>query len=163
MMPTFHYKITNWGKNVYRPVFFRIFVRLMEEILKNTKEVPAFRKRLTPERARLLYRQIVDKMKKDKTYRNPDYTVRMLADELQTNTRYIAIALAVAGETSYNQLVNDLRLREVCKYFKSPVYAERSLQDIGMMAGFASRQAFYLAFRKAYHCTPKDFREKIKQ
>ena len=133
----------------------------MEDTSRNTVTEPAYRKRLSQERARLLYRQVLEKMKKDKTYRHPEYTVKMLAADLQTNTRYIAAALAMAGDTSYNQLVNDLRLREVCRYFKSPVYEARSVQDIGMMAGFASRQSFYLAFRKVFHCTPKDYCEQL--
>ena len=133
----------------------------MEESFRKTKKEPAFRKRLTPERAHQIYRQILDKMNKDKTYRNPDYTVKMLSDELQTNTRYIAVALAVAGETNYNQLVNSLRLREVCHYFKSPTYQTWSTENIGLMAGFASRQAFYLAFRRAFQCTPKQYREQL--
>ena len=133
----------------------------MENSSLKTKEAPAYWKRLTIERARILYRQIVDKMKKDKTYRDPDYTVTMLAAELHTNTRYVAAAIALVRQKNYSQLVNELRLREVTKYFKSPVHQERSVQDIGMMAGFASRQTFYQAFRKVYHCTPKEYRDQL--
>lgn len=135
----------------------------MDSKSRNTTNEPAYRKRLTTERARLIYRQVLSKMKKDKTYRNPDYTVKMLAADLQTNTRYISAALAIAADTNYNQLVNELRLREVRKYFKSEVYSSWSVQNIGLLSGFSSRQAFYQAFHKVYHCTPKDYRESLNQ
>ena len=135
----------------------------MEETAEKTKSEPAYWQRLTPERAYALYRQIFEKMKKDKTYRRPDYTVKMLAAALHTNTRYLAAALALAGDTNYNQLVNTLRLREVCRYFKSPAHETHSAEYIGLLAGFASRQAFYTAFRKAYGCTPNAYRKQIKE
>lgn len=133
----------------------------MKTVIRHTTDRPEYWDRLSPQRARELYRQIRDKMKKDKTYRNPSYTVRMLADEMQLNTQYIAVALAVGGQTNYLQLVNELRLREVRRYFRSPAHQHWSVQNIGMLAGFASRQAFYHAFQENFHCTPTEYRKQI--
>lgn len=119
---------------------------------------PAYRSRLKADRAYALYVRLLEKLTKEKLYRDPKYTAAQLARDLQTNTRYISAAVAVCTGKNYAALVNGLRLRDACKMLRSPKSAHLSAEEIGLLSGFSSRQAFYLAFARVFSCTPRNYR-----
>lgn len=127
------------------------------ETEKLTKE-PAYRSRLKSERADELYVRILEQLTRDRRYRNPGYTAAQMAKELGTNTRYISAAIALRTGSNYNALVNSFRLRDACRMLRSPRHAHLSAEEIGLLSGFSSRQSFYLAFRRAYSATPRNYR-----
>lgn len=124
------------------------------------KTEPAYRTRLKAERANELYIRILKQLTAGKLYRDPAYNTARLAADLQTNTRYISAAVAVCTGGNYSALVNGLRLRDACRMMLSPNYRKLTVEEIGLLAGFASRQAFYLAFRRVYDCTPLAYRRR---
>lgn len=129
---------------------------------ETTPDAPAYRTRLKAERANALYIQILDKLTREKLYRDPACTAARVAAELNTNTRYVSAAVAVCSGGNYSALVNGLRLRDACKMLRSPRYAHLTAEEVGLMAGFSSRQAFYLAFHRLYSCTPKAYRDAVR-
>ena len=124
----------------------------------NPKPLPAYRLRLKAERSDELYVKILGHLTRHKLYRDPNYTSRQLAEDLNTNTRYIAAAVANSTGNNYNVLVNGLRLRDACQMLRSPRYAKLTAEEIGLLSGFSSRQAFYVAFSKIYSITPRAYR-----
>lgn len=122
------------------------------------KPEPAYRSRLKAEKANELYIKIIEKLTREKLYRDPKYNTLKLAADLNTNTRYISAAVAVCTGSNYSALVNSLRLRDVLKMMQSTQYQDMTVEEIGLMAGFSSRQAFYLAFHRLYDCTPREYR-----
>lgn len=131
--------------------------------ITDNKPAPAYLKRLGPEQVDALYVRIVDRLTRTKLYRDPAYTAARLADDLGTNTRYIAAAVALSTGDNYSALVNGLRLRDACRMMTSHKYRHLTLEEIGLLAGYASRQAFYLAFNRKYHCTPKAYRKQLEK
>lgn len=129
----------------------------------NTKAEPAYRSRLNTEKANELYIQILEKLTREKLYRDPQYNTKRLAADLHTNTRYISAAVALCTGNNYSALVNSLRLRDVCKMMRSPKHKDMTVEEIGLLSGFSSRQAFYLAFHRIYACTPRAYRLQIKK
>lgn len=127
------------------------------EAEKQPKE-PAYRLRLKSEKADELYIRILDHLTRNRRYRNPDYTASQLAKDLKTNTRYISAAIALRTGSNYNALVNSFRLRDACRMLRSPRHAHLSAEEIGLLSGFSSRQAFYAAFRRVYTITPRAYR-----
>lgn len=125
---------------------------------KAEKAVPAYRLRLKAERSDELYVRILDHLVRHKLYRDPGYTATRLAADLQTNTRYIAAAVANRTGSNYNTLVNSFRLRDACQMLRSPRYAHLTAEEVGLLSGFSSRQAFYLAFAKVHNVTPRAYR-----
>ena len=122
------------------------------------KKLPAYHSRMKAEHTDDLYVKILHKLSVGKTYRSPHYTAKQLAHDLDTNTRYVSTAIAVHTGDNYNALVNSLRLRDACKLLQSPKYAKYTAEEIGLLVGFSSRQAFYLAFKRAHNVTPREFR-----
>ena len=128
--------------------------------VSSEKSEPAYRSRLRGERADDIYVRMLAQLTNNKRYRDPDYTARQLAEELGTNTRYISAAVAQRTGSNYNALVNSYRLRDACHMLRSARYAHLSAEEIGLLSGFSSRQAFYIAFRRVYDVTPRQYRER---
>ncbi len=105
-----------------------------------------------------LYVKILQKLVVEKLYRDPDYTARRLAADLATTPRYIAATVARHTGDNYNALVNHYRLRDACRWLALPRYAGYTVEEVGLMSGFSSRQAFYLAFRRSFDVTPLQYR-----
>ena len=123
------------------------------------KARPAYLSRIKDSRADEIYINVLKHLTAHKLYRDPSYTAARLASDLQVNVRYISSAVALATGKNYAALVNGLRLRDACKMLRSPRFAQMTAEEIGLLAGFASRHAFYLAFHRLFSCTPRAYRE----
>mgnify|MGYP000004329532 FL=1 len=114
--------------------------------------------RIRDELSDKLFVQIVEKIGVEKRYLDPDYSAKKLATDLHTNPRYISVVVGLHTGDNYNALVNGYRLRDACRMLRSPRYSEYTIEEIGLMCGFSSRQAFYLAFHREREVTPKQYR-----
>ncbi len=122
------------------------------------KKKPLYRTRLKSARSDELYIKILNRLTTNRRYRDPHYTARQMAKDLNTNVRYISAAVGNGTGSNYNTLVNTLRLRDACQMLRSKRFAKMTTEEIGLLAGFSSRQAFYLAFSRMYDITPKEYR-----
>lgn len=120
---------------------------------------PAYRRRLRSTRSDELFMQMMQRVVMEKKYLDPDYSAAQLAADLSTNTRYISAVVALHTGQNFSQFINSYRLREACRKLRSPRYAGYTAEEVGLSCGFASRQAFYLAFRKVYDVTPQQYRQ----
>lgn len=124
----------------------------------NTKKRPAYMNRLSTERAAALYAQILQKVKKNRYYRDPSFTAARLATELHTNTRYISVAVAACTGNNFCGMMNALRMQDACRMLRSEKHNTLTLEEIALHAGFSSRQVFYKVFQQTYGCTPRTYR-----
>ncbi len=124
---------------------------------------PAYRYRLKAEKANEIYIKIIEKLTREKLYRDPTYNTFRLSEDLNISTRYISAAVSVCTGNNYNALVNGLRLRDVVRMMQSDQFKEMTVEEIGLLAGFASRQTFYMAFHRVYDCTPRVYRAKLEK
>ena len=109
--------------------------------LREKKEKKAaYRSLIRPELADELYDRILNIIVVQKKYRDPNYSAKDLAKELQTNTRYLSAVV--------NSRLTDKR------------YADKNVEEISTMVGFANRQSFYAAFYKNVGETPNGYRKK---
>lgn len=106
-----------------------------------------------------IYASLVDKITKGHRYREMGITAKMLADEMGVSQGYISATLRRHGNANFKSMVNALRLRDACKMLRSPRYANRTIEEISLLVGFASRQAFHKAFSKIYVVSPSEYRE----
>lgn len=118
----------------------------------------SYRTRLKAERSDRLYLQVLQHLLTGHRYRDPHYTATRLAADLQTNTRYISAAVANSTGDNFNALVNSLRVRDACRMLSQARFDRYTVEEVGLMAGFSSRQAFYLAFSRRYQVTPLAYR-----
>lgn len=120
---------------------------------------PQYQWGLSDKHSDRIYAALMDKITKGRRYRETRLTAKTIAEEIGTDPRYISATLRRHGEANFNAVVNGLRLRDACKMMRSPRYANLSAEEIGLLSGFASRQAFYKAFNKLYDVTPAQYRK----
>lgn len=115
--------------------------------------------RFSAERVDRSFLQIMQQLTRGKRYRYADCTAKQFAEELQMTPREIAAVVARQTGDNFRTLVNKYRLRDAREMLRSPRYAHLTVEEIGLMVGYASRQAFYIAFSKAYEETPLHYRQ----
>ena len=118
----------------------------------------AYRSMIKAEMVDDLYEKILKIFIVDKKYRDPEYSAKQLAKELNTNTRYISAVVNVRFHQNYSSLVNEFRVKEAQHFLTDKRYMDKTMEEISAMVGFANRQSFYAAFYKNYGITPRLYR-----
>ena len=122
---------------------------------------PAYQARVNQELIESLQRKIQQKIVFEKKYRDKSYTAKMLADELETNTRYIAATLSMRYNTNFNNYINKYRINDTISMLTNKRYAEMNMEEIGLIVGFSNRQSFYTAFKEITGVSPKVYKRKF--
>lgn len=135
----------------------------MNEDTAKSHTLPAYCSRIDAEKAAKLYADVLKQLNKRHRYRTATYNTRQLSADLGTNTRYISAAIMVCTGHNFNALVNGLRLRDVCRLMVMKQHANATVEFLGLLAGFSTRQSFYQAFRRTFGTTPTLFREQLKE
>ena len=124
------------------------------------KKTPKYLKWISPETSDDLKRRIWDILVTEKAYKDKSFSAKLLAEKLNTNTRYVSLVLNTRFQKNYTSFVNGLRVEEAMRILVDRKYAQYSIQDISDMVGFSCRQSFYNAFVKTRGISPQEYREK---
>lgn len=95
----------------------------------------------------------------ERKYRDPGYSCKKLAEDLQSNSRYVSAVCATRFHKNYSELVNDYRITDAMSLLIDKRYVKMSVEDIGEMVGFSTRQSFYANFFRRLGCTPRQYRQ----
>ena len=129
--------------------------------LREKKEKDAaYRSLIRRELADELYDKILNIVVVQKKYRDADYSAKDLAKELQTNTRYLSAVVNSRFGMNYSCLLNEYRVKEAQHLLTDKRYADKNVEEISTMVGFANRQSFYAAFYKNVGETPNGYRKR---
>ena len=128
--------------------------KLPYRLRNKTKNAAPYRSLIRPELADELYDKIMAIVVLQKKYRDPNYTAKKLAEELQTNTRYLSAVINSRFGMNYSCLLNECRVKEALHLLVDKRYVDKNIGEISTMVGFASRQSFYAAFFKTIGETP---------
>lgn len=126
---------------------------------KKSKEA-SYRTMIRAELADELYDKIMNIIVIQKKYRDPNYSAKDLAKELQTNTRYLSAVVNSRFNMNYSCLLNEYRIKEAMHLLVDRRYVDKNVEEISTMVGFANRQSFYAAFYKYVGITPREYRLK---
>lgn len=126
------------------------------------KKRPAYFSHISTDASDRLRQGIIDLLISRKGYKDKQFTARRMAELLNTNSRYVSIAVQQHFHMNYTSLLNKLRTEEVMTMLADPNCADMALQEIADAAGFSNRQTFYSAFRKHCGMTPAEYRETVK-
>lgn len=110
------------------------------------------------EKLSTLYVKLLQILTDEKLYLDPDVTSAMMAKRLECTAARISAAVSLCTGKNYSYMVNNLRLREVCRRLSSVRFAEMTIEDIGLSCGYRSRQSFYNAFQRHFGMTPLAWR-----
>lgn len=127
-------------------------------ITEKKEKEPAYRSLVSPQLMDELKEKILDIILIQKKYKDKNYSAKMLADELGTNTRYISATVNVRFHMNYSSFVNKFRIEEAMALLADKRYQDLNVEDISDVVGFANRQSFYSAFYKLNKCSPREYR-----
>ncbi|KAA6350563.1 HTH-type transcriptional activator RhaR [termite gut metagenome] len=119
----------------------------------------AYRSLIKPELADELYDKIMDIIIMQKKYKDPNYSAKKLAKELNTNTRYLSAVINSRFGMNYSSLLNEHRVNDAKHLLIDKRYVKKNVEEISAMVGFANRQSFYAAFHKNVGETPRTYRK----
>ena len=120
----------------------------------------AYRSLIRAELADELYDKILNIIVVQKKYKDPNYSAKDLARELKTNTRYLSAVVNSRLGKNYSCLLNEYRIKDAKHLLVDKRYADKNVEEISSMVGFANRQSFYAAFYKNVGETPNGFRKR---
>jgi len=125
-----------------------------------TEKKAAYRTVVNPALMEELKGKILNIILIQKKYKDKDYSAKRLAEDLCTNTRYISAVVNMQFHKNYSSFVNQFRIEEAMSKLVDKNLPDLSMEDIGLMVGFANRQSFYAAFYKVTGMTPREYRLK---
>ncbi|MCX7696104.1 MAG: helix-turn-helix domain-containing protein [Bacteroidales bacterium] len=126
----------------------------------NEKSSQSTSSTLTEEFKESLFHQILELLKREKIYLNPDLTITTIAKLLNTNYKYISQVINEKAKTNFYNFINEYRIAEATENIKK--YKETlTLDAIAQMSGFRSRSTFINAFKKKMNVTPGEFLKNI--
>ena len=121
----------------------------------------AYRTMIRAELADELYQKIVDIVIVKKKYKDPNFSSKDLAKLLQTNTRYLSAVVNSRFGMNYSCLLNEYRVKDALRLLSDKKNAEKNIEEISAMVGFANRQSFYAAFYRIIGETPNGYRKRM--
>ena len=137
-----------------------ITVASIAKVREKKEKNAAYRSLIRPELADELYDKILNIVVVQKKYKDPDYSAKDLAKELKTNTRYLSAVVNSRFGMNYSCLLNEYRVKDAKHLLTDKRYADKNVEEISTMVGFANRQSFYAAFYKNVGETPNGYRKK---
>ena len=111
------------------------------------------------QRAEELSRRINAIVVGQKRYHDKNYTARQLVEDLGTNSRYVSVALRQSFGLNFRQYMNSLRVEEAKDILCDPDMDALSIEEVGDMVGFITRQSFHDSFRDFTGKTPGAWRK----
>ncbi|MCR9249283.1 MAG: helix-turn-helix domain-containing protein [bacterium] len=117
---------------------------------------------LTEENTTDILNNLRDYMLKQKPYLNPKLTIGLLAKESNISERSISQAINQQLSKSFTDFVNEYRVEEFKQKCTDTNLEHMSLLGLAMDAGFQSKSAFNMVFKKVTGLTPSQYKKSLK-
>nr|WP_319509635.1 helix-turn-helix domain-containing protein [uncultured Draconibacterium sp.] len=104
-----------------------------------------------------LYKNLKILFEEEKIYRDPNLSIRLLADKLETNTTYLSLVINQRFEESFKSILNKYRVNEARLILETKQYANLTIEGIAEKVGYHSRSTFYSAFKEITGLTPTQY------
>ncbi len=103
---------------------------------------------------------IDDAMNDTRVISNPDFSLQMLAEMVESNMSYVSRIINNSYQKSFKTLLNERRIQEAChKLTDRQHYGSYTMQVIYEEVGYKSASSFIRAFKRVYNMTPSEFQK----
>ena len=113
---------------------------------------------LSDNQKRELYFKLLNLMKTEKPYLNPDLTATQLAEKLEISQNYLSQLLNEVVGKNFYEFINNYRIEEAKKIL-SDKEDNRTILSIAYDVGFNSKTTFNTAFKKIVNMSPTGYRK----
>ena len=91
---------------------------------------------------------------------NPDFSLQMLAEMVESNMSYVSRIINNSYQKSFKTLLNERRIQEAChKLTDRQHYGSYTMQVIYEAVGYKSASSFIRAFKRVYNMTPSEYQK----
>jgi AraC-like DNA-binding protein/succinate dehydrogenase hydrophobic anchor subunit len=104
---------------------------------------------------------LLDHMKKEKPYLDPDLTLARLAQDVQVSPENLSSLLNGQLKMNFFDFVNHYRVEEFKKLCKAPETSNLSIMGMAWESGFNSKATFNRVFKNLTNLTPGDYLKKV--
>jgi AraC-like DNA-binding protein len=112
------------------------------------------------EQYKKVWEQIIAHFEAKEPYISQNYTISILATEINTNASYVSRAIAANSEHNFSSLVNHFRIEKAKKMLVHGDLKRFSMEYIYTSSGFKYQSTFNDAFKKQEGITPSEFATK---
>lgn len=109
------------------------------------------------------YKKILTLFNKEKIYRNPNLSLDCLAERLSISSGYLSRLINDITNKSFNQFVNEYRVKESQKNLVSKEFSHYNILSIGLESGFNSKASFNRNFKEITGLSPQEYIFKTKK
>ena len=100
------------------------------------------------------------KMEQERVYTDCTLTLDKLAKQLGTNRSTLSKAINTGLGVNFTTYLNSYRIKEAIRIFNEQAHSSLTMESIGQLCGFNTRQAFHRAFK---HETGMNMRQYLKK
>lgn len=130
-----------------------------EDKQENLSDTPV----LSLQQVRQLQEEIDAVMCDARNFSNPDFSLALLANLVDSNTKYVSYVINKSYQKNFKTYLNEFRIREASRKLSDPQYANLTIQAIAEMVGFNSPNTFIIAFKKLIGMTPSVYQKLAKE
>lgn len=109
-----------------------------------------------------LFKVFETRLTEEKLYLNPQFSLRMAAEMLQTNTKYLSQVVNHHSKANFLGFVNAFRIDAAKEKLIDPQFQHLTLYGIALQCGFKNKSTFYKVFKEMTHITPKEYIHRYK-
>lgn len=110
-----------------------------------------------------IYERMVKYLKEEEPFTNPKLTLKQMASDLDTNTRYLSMVINEVEGCNFNQMLNRYRVNKVIQLLVDNQAESYSYLGLAQKAGFHSKSVFISAFKSQTGSTPSEFSGNMKK
>jgi len=107
-----------------------------------------------------LHKQLSLYFQQEKSFLNPNYSVKDLASYLKMSTRKASKAIELMYGISFKEFINRYRVYTFIENLSENDYKNYKIDSLILKSGFEHRSTFYSVFRRLLGVTPSQFIEK---
>ena len=96
-------------------------------------------------------------MDRDQHYLNPKLSLKLVADLLGTNTKYLSQVVNNQAGCNFQQFINVYRVEEAKEKIKDESFSNLTLYGIALHCGFKNKSTFYKVFKETMNQTPREY------
>ncbi len=109
----------------------------------------------------ILMKQLSEYYETLQPFLNPDFRVEDAAEFLKCTRKNIASSLRENDYSNFASFTNEYRVEHAKKLMQLTEYRNYKTEELGFMAGFGSKQNFYMVFRQVTGLQPSYFHQNI--
>jgi AraC-like DNA-binding protein len=128
---------------------------------ENIQETKHTRSTLNEKQIEELTKTVFQYLKSKKPYLNPDYSLQMMADDLNISRHKLSEVINSGQKKNFYKLINEFRIEEVKEMLINPKFKHYTVLGIGLECGFNSKTSFNRIFKEETGFTPTEYKRTV--